>query len=223
MKISAIAFNVLMANLLLLLTSCASKPRGPLAYVSNERDDTITVIDTATDRAVSTIKVGARPRGIQLAPDQKTIWVALSYPTNQTPGEDKIAVIDCASEQVIAKYDAGTDPEQFVVNCDGTRLYIANEDAGTAFVTDVRTNKVIASIPVGLVLDTQTNQVIKTFLVGARPREAVFSGTKAYVTAENGNTISVIDSIDHKVINTIELPRGEWSRAVETERDCRVS
>src|SRR3989440_3883246 len=150
MNIRAITFVVFLANLLLFPTSCATKPKGPLAYVSNERDGTITVIDTATDRAVSTIKVGARPRGIQLGPDQKTICVALSYPTNQSSGEDKIAVIDCASEQVVAKYDAGTDPEQFVVNRDGTRLYIANEDAGTASVTDVKQNKVIASMPVGL-------------------------------------------------------------------------
>jgi len=69
--------------------------------------------------------------------------------SNQSSGEDKIAVIDCASEQIVAKYDAGTDPEQFVVNRDGTRLYIANEDAGTASVTDVKQNRVIASMPVG--------------------------------------------------------------------------
>jgi len=50
---------------------------------------------------------------------------------------------------------------------------------------------------------------VKTFLVGARPREAVFSstGARAYVSAENGDTVSVIDTTDHKVVNTIELPR----------------
>src|SRR6266550_1689397 len=129
------------------LTTCARKQTGPLAYVTNERDGTISVVDLKSNRTVSTIKVGARPRGIQLGPDGKTIWVALSYPSNQTRGEDKIAVIDCASEQIIAKYDAGTDPEQFIVNHDGTRLYIANEDAGTASVTDVKANRVIASLP----------------------------------------------------------------------------
>ena len=227
--------SVFPIGVLLLLTSCATKPKGPLAYVTNERDGTITVIDTVSDRALSTIKVGARPRGITLGPDQKTIWVALSYPTNKSAGEDKIAVIDCQSQQIITKYDAGTDPEQFVINRDGTRLYIANEDAGTASVADVKLNQVIAAMPVGLepegvalspdgrwvyitsessstvsVIDTQTNQVLKTFLVGARPREAVFSsdGSRAFVTAENGGTISVVETKGHSVINTIELPRG---------------
>src|SRR6266513_5661347 len=45
---------------------CARKPTGPLAYVTNERDGTISVIDLKKDRTVSTIKVGARPGGIQL-------------------------------------------------------------------------------------------------------------------------------------------------------------
>ena len=94
--------------------------------------------------------MGARPCGIEPGPDGKTIWVALSYPTNSSKGEDKIAVIDIASEKVIAKYDAGTDPEEFIVSDDGNRLYIANEDAGTASITDLKTNQIVASLPVGM-------------------------------------------------------------------------
>ncbi|MFN2493089.1 MAG: hypothetical protein ABR501_09430 [Pyrinomonadaceae bacterium] len=60
--------------------------KGPLAYVTNERDGTISVIDTVTDRVISTILVGARPRGIQVGPDKKTIWVALSYPRDRSAG-----------------------------------------------------------------------------------------------------------------------------------------
>ena len=219
------------------LASCTSKPSGPLAFVTNERDGTITVIDTATDRVWSTIKVGGRLRGIRLNPDRRRIWVAISYPTNQATGEDKIAELDLDGN-VIAKYEAGTDPENFVVDDRATRLYIANEDAGTASITDVKANRVIASMPVGLepegaamspdgrwvyitsessssvsVIDTQSGQVVKQFLVGARPREAIFSAdsSRAYVTAENGNVVSVVDTRNHSVFKTIDLPRGEGS------------
>src|SRR5215212_5990013 len=68
----------------LVLTSCTPKPTGPLAFVTNERDGTITVIDTGTNRVFSTIKVGGRVRGIRLNPDRTRIWVAISYPTNQS-------------------------------------------------------------------------------------------------------------------------------------------
>jgi len=219
------------------LVNCTRVPSGPLAFVSNERDGTITVIDTKTDQPVSTIKVGGRLRGIRLSADRNTLWVAISYPTNQSQGEDKIAQLDL-NGNIIAKYEAGTDPENFVLDDHATRLYIANEDAGTASITDIKANRVIASMPVGLepegaamspdgrwvyitseasssvsVIDTQTGQVVKTFLVGARPREAAFTAdsTRAYVTAENGNMISVVDTKDHTVIKTIELPRVDGS------------
>ena len=215
--------------------SCTPNPVGSLAFVTNEKDGTITVIDTGTDRVYSTIKVGGRLRGIRLNPDRTRIWVAISYPTNQSQGEDKIAELDLKGN-VITKYEAGTDPENFAVDNHATRLYIANEDAGTASITDVKANRVIASMPVGLepegaaispdgrwvyitseasssvsVIDTQTGNVVKQFLVGARPREAVFTpdSMRAYVTAENGNVISVVDTRDHSVIKTIQLPRGE--------------
>lgn len=216
---------------------CASKPSGPLAFVSNERDGTITVIDTATDKVVSTLTVGGRPRGIRISNNKDRIWVAITSPSNQSQGEDKIVELD-PTGKTLAEYDAGTDPENFVLDDAATRLYIANEDAGTASITDVKANRVIATMPVGLepegaaispdgrwvyitsetsstvtVIDTQTGQVAKTFLVGARPREAAFTAdsTRAYVTAENGNVISVVDTKDHTVVKTIDLPRGDAS------------
>ena len=217
------------------VSSCTHKPAGPFAFVTNERDGTITVIDTRTDTVYSTIKVGGRLRGIRLSPDKQRIWVAISYPTNQSQGEDKIAELDL-NGNVVAKYEAGTDPENFVIDDNATRLYIANEDAGTASITDIKANRVIATMPVGLepegaamspdgrwvyitsessssvsVIDTRSGEVVKQFLVGARPREAVFTAdsARAYVTAENGNVISVVDTKDHSVVKTIELPRGE--------------
>src|ERR1044072_8639464 len=80
--------------LALILASCTSKPSGPLAFVTNERDGTITVIDTGADRVYSTIKVGGRLRGIRLNPDRTRVWVALSYPTNESQGEDTIAELE---------------------------------------------------------------------------------------------------------------------------------
>src|ERR1044071_2378986 len=94
--------------------SC-SRSKGPFAYVTNERDGTITVIDTNTDRVYSTIKVGGRLRGIRLSDDRQKIWVAISYPTNESQGEDKIAEIS-AGGTILAKYEAGTDPENFAID-----------------------------------------------------------------------------------------------------------
>jgi YVTN family beta-propeller protein len=47
------------------------------AYVSNEKGNTISVIDTGERKVVGTIKVGQRPRGIALTRDQKYVLVAV--------------------------------------------------------------------------------------------------------------------------------------------------
>src|SRR4029079_12078000 len=126
----------------------------------------------------STIKVGGRLRGIRLSPDKKKIWVAISYPTNQSQGEDKIAELDLDGN-VIAKYEAGTDPENFAIDDNATHLYIANEDAGTASITDVKANRVIASMPVGL-----------------EPEGAAMSpdGRWVYIPSEASSTVTGIDT-----------------------------
>src|SRR5260221_14089234 len=51
--------------------------RAFTAYVSNEKSNTISVIDTDKFKVVKTIKVGQRPRGIGLSKDGKLILVAV--------------------------------------------------------------------------------------------------------------------------------------------------
>ena len=43
-------------------------------YVSNEKDNTITIVDGATLAPVKTIPVGQRPRGIVLSKDAKSLY-----------------------------------------------------------------------------------------------------------------------------------------------------
>src|SRR5215211_2606683 len=206
---------VVAVSLAALLCACSAPPRGPLAYVTNERDGTITVIDTAADEVFSTIRVGARPRGVRVSPDGGRVYAALSTPSgkNYDAEENKVAAIDAESGEVVARYDVGPDPEQLAVSSDGARLYASNEDAGTASVTDVNTGRLLATLVVGIepegvtsspegrwvyvtaetsntvsVIDTREDRVVETFMVGARPRDTAFSpdGSRAYVTAELG-------------------------------------
>ena len=53
------------AAALLCLTS--STALAHWVYVSNEKDDTVSVIDTETNEVVKTFQVGQRPRGITLS------------------------------------------------------------------------------------------------------------------------------------------------------------
>ena len=65
-----------------------------VAYVSNEKSNTVSVIDTDKWVVTKTIKVGQRPRGIEFARDGKSVLVAVG-------DDDKIEVIDTATQQVV--------------------------------------------------------------------------------------------------------------------------
>ena len=47
-------------------------------YISNEKDNTVSVIDSTTLEVVKTVKVGQRPRGVILSKDHRWLLVCAS-------------------------------------------------------------------------------------------------------------------------------------------------
>ncbi|HEU0052516.1 MAG TPA: hypothetical protein VFQ39_05035, partial [Longimicrobium sp.] len=138
---------IALAVLLLASPATSQAQRAPLLYVSNEGSGDITVVNTATNAVVGTVRVGDRPRGIQASPDGRRVYVAVSDDRpNTASGRDAIVVIDGATRRVVARYPGGTDPEQFGVTPDGARLYASNEDAGTASALDLRTGRALGTM-----------------------------------------------------------------------------
>src|SRR5205807_3895467 len=78
-----------------------------MAYVSNEKSNTVSVIDTNKWEVVRTIKVGQRPRGIAFTRDQKYVLVAVG-------DDDTIELIETRTNQVTGTLPSGPDPESFV-------------------------------------------------------------------------------------------------------------
>src|ERR1043166_9740582 len=71
----------------------AAQPAGAfMAYVSNEKSNTVSVIDTGKWQVVRTVKVGQRPRAIALTKDQKYLPVAVG-------DDDTIQMIDTKSNE----------------------------------------------------------------------------------------------------------------------------
>jgi len=112
-------------------------------YVSNEKDNTISVVDSETMEVVQTVNVGQRPRGITISHDGKFIYLCAS-------DDDTIEVIDTATMQIVGTLPSGPDPELFVLSPDGKTLYVANEDDNLVTVIDLESNRVLSEIPVGV-------------------------------------------------------------------------
>src|SRR5579864_584990 len=130
-------------------------------YVTNESSGDLTVIDAATLSPVATIALGKRPRGIAASPDGRRLYVALSGSPNAGPGVDEktlpppdrsadgIGVVDLAQGKLLKVLPSGTDPEQLAVSHDGTRVFIANEDAGKASIVDVDSGRILETFKIG--------------------------------------------------------------------------
>ena len=97
------------ATLIFLAAFLGAVPRDAAAdtiYVSNEKDNTITVVDGKTLEPTRTIPVGDRPRGILLSKDEKSLYVCAS-------DSDHIEELDLASNKVVRTLPSGADPEYF--------------------------------------------------------------------------------------------------------------
>ena len=107
---------------LLIAASTLAAQTRPLAFTSNEASHDVSIIDIASNTVIGTVKLPARPRGIQVSPDQRRLYVALSdEDLHHEGGTEGIAVIDVARRRIIATYPIGSDPEQFAVTPDGDR------------------------------------------------------------------------------------------------------
>src|SRR2546422_499125 len=77
-RLQKLASPFLLLALNLAAALATDSARAFQVLVTNEKSGDISVIDGATQKMVSTIPVGKRPRGILVSPDQKLAYVAVS-------------------------------------------------------------------------------------------------------------------------------------------------
>lgn len=229
-------------------------------YTSNEDAGELNIVSAGDHKVLATIPVGQRPRGVRVSPDGSKVYVALSGSPKCPPSmsdeecesqksdksKDGIAEIDVKTRKVLRVLPGGSDPEQFDISPDGTRLFVANEDAAQATIVDIKSGKIVKTIEVGRepegvkispdgktfyvtsesdhsihVLDAETGEEQKVIEVGKRPRDIIFShdGSRAYVSNENEASVSVIDVAAHKVIGTVTLPQDARPMGLALSRD----
>ena len=210
------------------LTNSLSSVKANLAYITNEKDNTVSVIDIKKKKVINTVKVGQRPRGIIMSNDGKLVLICAS-------DDDRVEVR--AAETLKLKYHlpSGPDPELFIFSPKNDVLYIANEDDAMVTVVDMKDKMIIDDIPVGVepegmgltnngkilvntsettnmahFINTETLEIVENVLVDARPRVAMFTpdDSEVWVSAEIGGTVKVIDPNSKQVTHTIrfEIP-----------------
>lgn len=170
----------------------AFTPNGTKAYVTNQNSNSVSVIDTATDKVITTLSVGFKPYFIAITPDGTKAYV-----TNYNSGS--VSVIDALEDKVVDVITVGSKPYFIAVMPDGTKTYVVNSFSNSVSVIDTESDEVIGSIKVS---DTPTFIVITS------------DGTRAYVVNSFSNAISVIDTTIDKVIETIAVGNKPYYMAI---------
>lgn len=69
---------------------------APFAYISNQLDDSISVIDSNQGKVVDTIRVSGKPAGVAVSPAGDKVYIS-------TPEAKGFAVLDTKKREIIAK------------------------------------------------------------------------------------------------------------------------
>jgi YVTN family beta-propeller protein len=176
----------------------AENPAAPARiYVTNQLDNTASVIDGATHKTVKTLRVGVSPAQMAVSPDRKSVYIA-------NTGSNTVSVLNTDND-TIARTIAlppRSKPMDVAVNPNGRYLYTADGGSNRVSILDTRAGRVVASVRVGT----------QPLSVAAAP-----DGKTVYAANSGSGDVSVIDTRTNRVVRAI--PAGRFPSGVAVTRD----
>jgi YVTN family beta-propeller protein len=190
------------------------------AYVSNEDDGTVTVLDTQRLAVIATVAVGKRPRGLALSHSGARLYVALSglpkcpppmrdedcAKLPRDPAADGIAVMNTATLQPSPMIRGVSDPERVALSRDDRTLFVTEEDAARLGVLDALHGTRLAGIA-----------------IGREPEGVRISpdGHWVVATSEEENSVAIVDAHRHTLLRTVTV--GKRPRDLAFSPDSRTA
>jgi YVTN family beta-propeller protein len=114
---------------------------APKVYVGLFRDNAVAVIDTASNRVLSTIPVPAGPHGLVVTPDGRKVYVS-------SDGDSTVSAIDTATDRVLGATEVGPNPHGLAISPDGRLLLVSAWGANQAIFIDTATDRIVGRVPV---------------------------------------------------------------------------
>jgi YVTN family beta-propeller protein len=169
---AVVGLGLLVTGLLGSASACGAPTTSPdhLIYVTNQLDNTLSVIDGSTYHVVATVPVGAFPAGVVVSSDRRHAYIAQG-------GDNTVAVFDTSTNTITKTVSVapGNHLRGVALTPNGQLLYVANGGSNSVSVLDTRTDQIVASLPVG-------SQPVS---VAVTP-----DGASAYVANSGSNNVS---------------------------------
>ncbi len=209
------------------MAHAASTQQGAKVYVGNFKDNTVSVIDTAAGKVISTIPVAAGPHGMAITQDGRTVYVS-------GDGSSSVDVIATASDKVVKTIEVGMAPNGVALTPDNRLLLVGVYGENRIAFIDTSTQTVVGTTAVpkphtvaispdgklayvtvqepshfGLaVIDVARRSVVRTLALEKTPRDGEFGsdGKVFYFTQAGVNAVQVLDPASDRIV--AQIPTG---------------
>jgi YVTN family beta-propeller protein len=124
-------------------------PDGKEIWAANAQDDTVTIIDVASKKAVQTFPVSVKHGNrLKFTPDGKRVLIS-GLGSGPNAGGPNLVVLDAASRKTVKELSLGGGSAGILVQPDAARAYVAVSAKDKVAVVDLKTLEVSAQLPVG--------------------------------------------------------------------------
>jgi YVTN family beta-propeller protein len=123
-------------------------PDGKQLWAANAQDSTVTVIDVASKKAMSTFPISVRGNRLKFTPDGKRVLVSGASGSPGSPGAN-FAVLDVASHKEIKQLNMGGGSAGILVVPDGSRAYVAVAAKDKVVAVDLKTLDAAGEVATG--------------------------------------------------------------------------
>jgi len=164
--------------------------QGQYAYVTNEKDANLKVVDLKTEKVVATLPTGKVPHALVFTPEGK------GYVNNR--GEHSLTVIDGVKMKVLRTIDLPATSMQIALSPDNKTLAVGYKDALKITLIDTATDTVITTLDIGP--DRPGDKPVRT-------KHPFWSkdGRFVYAGDELNMNVVKIDAGSRKIASTIPL------------------
>ena len=146
-------------------------------YCSNMGGGSVSAFDFTTGEKLADIPTGRECEGVGVSPDGRWVWAG-------NRAEDTISIIDTDALKVVQRLASPGFPYRVQFTRDGRYALVPHARASSLVVCDVRGQKIVKSIPLGL------TKVEAPSTAGVFPHP---SGRWAFVTVRNDDSMLVLD------------------------------